>query len=853
MRVCVLVAAVCSLTVLTPLTGAQQAQAVAGNGPLTLETDSPSRFIAAHGRRALIAGYASAALDVWAYPFQVLGGYRVAFREAGVATATDGAEIMRRVIYAPDSVTRIYLGPDFVVREKLFVPLDEPGAILTYSVEGGKALEIDVHATPVLNLMWPAALGGQEVAWNASLPGFVLSEPAYGFSAAVGSAEIVAHDSTENRAMHGAAESGLGFTLRTDSAGVARVLVALNPPHAADRGLLLRKLMSDAARLETEAAAHYREVEENAVQVQTPDEEVNSAFAWAETALDQAWVCNPGLGCGYVAGYGPNRGPRRPQYDWFFAGDGLMAADAALTAGDRAHAREELKFILRYQDSKSGMIWHELSQSAKFLDWAGKYPYMFVHVDITFQFLGSVVRYVVASGDTAFVSENWAALEAAYRYCQSVIDPATGLPRIPPDKEGGDEQDRMTDDLGLSTSWVDAAESFAQLARLSGHAAPADEATRQAARARASIPARYWDEGQSFWISGHNEAGRSMMERRSGPTEALGMRLFSERQNEQLLDEFASSAFETDWGARSVGAGSEGFNPESYSKGSVWPVQTASLAQAYWQAHRPVTALALWRTLLPVARLDSLGHMTEVLAGDFYRPQAESVPEQTWSSAGFIEATMHGLLGLDVDSAARRMVFAPRLPAEWNDVSIARIQIGGAHVRLALDRSGEAMALKIGNDGEPFKLVFTPDLALGAKLKGATFNRQTVAAVIENHPQQTEARVEVTVPHGESELQLDVAGGVRVIPDGTEPRLGEPSAGVRIIDVRLAAGKLTVVADVPADRESHVRIRSAWPAASVSGATVKPMKDGQAEIVFAAERGAAGAYRRARAVVELKP
>ena len=47
------------------------------------------------------------------------------------------------------------------------------------------------------------------------------------------------------------------------------------------------------------------------------------------------------------------------------------------------------------------MIWHELSQSADPADWATRYPYMFVHVDITFHYLTVVERYVSASGDTA--------------------------------------------------------------------------------------------------------------------------------------------------------------------------------------------------------------------------------------------------------------------------------------------------------------------------------------------------------------------------------------------------------------------------------------------------------------------
>jgi glycogen debranching enzyme len=820
---------------------------------LNTEAVAPQRFIAVHGRRALVDGYASEGLEVWAYPFQIVSGYRVAFRPAGATTATDGADILRRVIYEPDSVTRIYLGPGFTVREKIFVPLNEPGAIFTYRVEGGKQVDIEIHATPVLNLMWPAAVGGQSTAWNASLQAFVLSEPANGFTAVMGSPEIAAHDQPDNRTSHGAAEAGMGFTVRPGASGVTRVFIALNPPHAADGGLLLKKLIADSDALEAEAAAHYGEAELSLLHVETPDERVNQAIAWAEIALDQAWVCNPDLGCGYVAGYGPSRGARRPQYDWFFAGDGLVAADAALAAGDRIHARDELQFILRYQDKKTGMIWHELSQSAGFLDWANKYPYMYVHVDITFQFLGSVARYAAATGDRGFVTGNWPAIEAAYRYCLTLIDPETGLPRISADKEGGDEQDRMSDDLGLSAGWVDAAASFAQLAALGGHAALADEASRAAQHARASIPAHYWNDADAFWISGHTGSGAPMAERRSSPAEALTLHLFNPQQSEHLLDQIASSDFQTDWGSRGVGAGSAAFDPESYAKGSVWPVHTAGLAEAFWSEHRPVTALQLWRALLPLVRLDSLGHMPEVLAGDFYRPQIESVPEQTWSSAGFLQATIHGLLGLRADSSSNHLAFAPQLPAEWSGVSISQIQISGASVSLALQRTGEGFTLKIANSGAPFQFEFAPDLPLGATLRGAMLNHRPIAATVENHSQQTIARVAVTVPHGESDLQLALQGGVSIIPDVPEPQLGDASVGIRIVDVHLAARELTLVVDVPASQASRLRLKSAWEVAGASGATAKQIEAGLEELTFAADQNASAPYHRVEATIEFKP
>jgi glycogen debranching enzyme len=820
---------------------------------LTEDTFASRRFLAVHGRRGVLQGYATEGLEFWAYPFQIFSSYRVAFRPSGATTAIDGAEILSRVIYQPDSITRVYIGPNFIAREELFVPLDRAGAIITYSMQSENQVKIEVHATPVMNLMWPAALGGQSVQWNPALSAFILAEPSHGFTAAFGSPQIAAHDDPGNRTLHGVAETGLGFTLHPTNSGVAQVYVALNPARAADPGLLLRELIRDGESLHAEAAAHTSAVLENTLQVETPDERINRVIAWTEAGLDQAWVCNPDLGCGYVAGYGPSRAERRPQYEWFFAGDGMVAADAAISDGDRDRARDELEFILRYQDAKTGMIWHELSQSASFVDWAGKFPYMFVHVDITFQFLGALDRYVTASGDIDFVRRHWQAIEAAYRYCLSTIDPSTGLPRIPADKEGGDEQDRMSDDLGLSTSWIAAASSFAHLAALTGHADLGAGAATASQRARDAVPGRYWDNAQIFWIAGHTLAGKAMSERRAGPVEGLTLHLFSPQQNAALLDQLASASFQTDWGTRSIASGSVGFDPESYGKGSVWTLGTANMAAAFWSEHRPITALAVWRSMLPLAWLDSPGHLHEVLAGDFYRPQIESVPEQTWSSAGFLDATIHGLLGIEVDSLTNTLVFAPRLPAEWRDLSIAHIRLSAAYLSLALHRDDNGLALGIDNPGRPCKFHFRPDVPLGASLVRATLNHKAVPATIENHAQQTEAQVNMDVPHGKSELRVDLRGGISVIPEMREPHAGDPSVGLHVVDVVLAERRLSVTADVPADRESHLRLKTVWKIEGVDGATLQTVGPGLVELTVPATAGTLASYRRAVVTMELTP
>ena len=207
-------------------------------------------FCCGYGRRAIIDGYADE-LEIWTYPFQIVRNYQVAFRARGTTTSISGRDILSRIDYEPDSVTRVYLGPDFVVREKLFVPLNEPGAILSYEVQSKTPIDILVHAVPVLDLMWPASLGGQSVSWNGSLSAFVLAAPADGFTATVGSPDMVAHDEIVNRATHSEGVE-LAFTLRSSDTDVATLYVALNPRHTSDPGAIFHRLLSDRKTFEAE-------------------------------------------------------------------------------------------------------------------------------------------------------------------------------------------------------------------------------------------------------------------------------------------------------------------------------------------------------------------------------------------------------------------------------------------------------------------------------------------------------------------------------------------------------------------------------------------------------------------------
>lgn len=813
-----------------PAASAQSSEAGAAFAPesLSLTTDAvaPRRFVAVHGRRALLDGYADSGLEVWAYPTQLIQNYQVGFRPQGMTSEIPGATILRRIVYRPDEITRIYIGPNFIVREKLFVSLNAPGAILTYAVESRDPVDIVVHFVPVLNLMWPAGIGGQDVNWNAAASGYLLTEQSHRFSAVVGSTAIVAHDEIFNRASSSATPEGLAFTVRPGGSSrdrTASVVVASGDGNAVSLHTLVQTLTDTRDALEKEAAQHYVDLRSNAVQIETPDATLNRDLAWAEVALDQAWVCNPYLGCGLVAGYGPSRGARRPQYAWFFAGDAMVAVHALLSAGENDRARDALDFIAKYQDPKTGMIWHEMSQSAGLIDWVGKYPYMFVHVDISFQYLNTVAEYVAISGDKSFLRDHWRSVQSAYRYCESLIDPKDGLPHIPQGKEGGDEQDRMSDELTLSASWVEASKSFAEMATWMGDAGQATQATAASEKARGSAGKRYWDEKEKFWIDGYSPSGKEIVNRSGSGDVVITQHLFPEPQEQSLLDQLASASFQTDWGMRSTSTSSSVFDPDSYAKGSVWAVGTAAAATVFWNGHRPGTAFSIWSGLIPWASLDSLGHMDEVLAGDYYHEQTESVPEQTWSSASFFQTAVRGLLGLQIDGVTRQVIFAPHFPVDWNAVRVRNIQLPKAKIDFVWTRTNDGSELEAINGGDPIHLIYSPEIPLGSKLKGATWNGKPIHARLEEHSQDAHATVDQELPHGTSHIALNYSGGVSLVMPQVQPLVGNPSRAMKLIGVKLNGSIYTVDAQVDSTQASHFQLRTDRKVVAVQGASWKAL------------------------------
>ena len=699
---------------------------------MTLTTEHPGgrQFLAQPGERAIVQGYAGHGLEAWIYPFQILRDYRVSIVEDGGAL-TPVASLLTSTSVRPESVERVYTGQDFKLVEHWFVPRDKAGVVMSYRLTGTRRLRIQVAFEPVLDLMWPGGIGGQESAWDAKLHAFDIHETTDRFHAYIGSPQANGHSDPTSYAEPWREHRELSLTLPLSPGGdPATVQMTLTIRGKYDGVLEYRTLLLSSQKEEEQARADYAAQLGRMVDLRTPDEAANRAFEWAEIALEQAWVCNPYLGCGLIGGYGPSRDTRRPQYDWFFGGDGLTATDGLNAGGDHDRVKEEFAFLRRYQDKKNGMMWHEISQSAGLLDWS-KYPFQFRHVDISMDYVQTAAAVWKASNDRQWLKENWSSIEAAYRYSVSVCDPVSGLPLIPAGMQGQNEQLAMRDELSLSMGMLAAEEGYASLAEALGEQQESQKAHQTAAKLRATIRQRYWDDTASFVYQGFTRSGAPVAQSKA-PVDALSGHAFSEEQQNALIKRLLLPDFLTAWGIRSTPSSDPAYNPSSYATGSVWAIANAAATIALWSHGYDASAFSIWSKLAAATTIDAPGHLDEVFSGEEFRPLNVSVPEQTWSSAGFVSATVRGLLGYQGNGVTRVVQLAPHLRPGWEKLSVKRLPFGNNTIDVDVVRAGEGVEVDLAaghkrdRAEQPEKYSVTVELSCSAPQATVDGNAATI-------------------------------------------------------------------------------------------------------------------------------
>ncbi|GAI98485.1 unnamed protein product, partial [marine sediment metagenome] len=263
----------------------------------------PGRYFESVGQKSAVLGNEDGNVEIWIYPYKVLHNFQLYFLIEDEKKIVEGREVVSRIDVYPHQTTLRYVHSSFTVEEIFFSPLKESGVAILLSIETIKPLSVIVSFTPDLRPMWPAGLGGQYSYWDSEKKYFVLSEGTGKNVALVGSP---AGEQFSSGPAHALPEGDIKIKIHVEPEDSNRIFfpIYFSASHdgrtRADE--VYSRLGKDLEELYSEKFRHFEKLEKEYLSVQTPDGSLNQAFQWAKVAVDKAFVCNPQLGCGLVAG-----------------------------------------------------------------------------------------------------------------------------------------------------------------------------------------------------------------------------------------------------------------------------------------------------------------------------------------------------------------------------------------------------------------------------------------------------------------------------------------------------------------------------------------------------------------------
>jgi glycogen debranching enzyme len=658
------------------------------------------------GPRGAVLGQQDGSCEVWLFPWKIFSNLRLSVSMQNYAVPIDVNPHAASIDVQPDETTITYSHANFTIRQIMLAPKSgSPGAMIFFSFESVRPMDVTFSFHPDMQRMWPAESPDRPSPEWVPSPGgsgfyiLHLNFPDHAAALALPTAQAGILPPYQERAAYWPLQFVLHFDPRQDAGKFYPLLMTFADSSAtATKAVFaasLAQLDAQAQSVFSANQSYYRDFLAQHTSIDTPDANLNDAFSWAETAIDQLRVETP-IGSGHqalTAGFYGSGDAARPGFGWFFGRDALWTLYAVDSYGDFGATKQEIQFLIDHQRA-DGKIMHEWSQTANLVDWASL-PYQWAAADSTPLFIMAVNDYLHISGDTAFVASIWPSLQRAWTFETSHDSNGDGIYN---NSEGSGWVESWVPSMPRQEIYLAALDeqaslAFAHLASAAGHADLATAASQRAQRIAPVIEQEYYlpdQQNYAFsWNDGQRDATATIF-----PSVAWWDGDFRLDHRESMLERWASSEFSTDWGTRDLSDRTSFYDPISYHQGSVWPLFTGWVSLAEYRAGHPLSAYAHLMQNANLTWAQDPGDVTELLSGQFYQVLGRSTAHQLWSSAMVLSPVLRGLFGLAWDDAGHALSVTPHLPATWDRATIHRIPFGRGTLDLTFRREGRVLLVQ---------------------------------------------------------------------------------------------------------------------------------------------------------------
>jgi len=785
----------------------------------------PRSYFDVLGQKSAVLGRENGNAEIWIYPYKVLHNFQLYFLIEDENEIIEGKDVAKRIDVYPHQTIIHYVHSSFKVEEVFFTPLREAGAVVLLSVESIKPLSVVASFTPDLKPMWPAGLGGQYSYWDNEKRYFVISEGTRKNVALVGSPK---GERFSSGPAHALPEGDMKIKIHVEPEAAKRTFSPLfiSASHAGRKQAEDRysRLSNDLEKLYQEKSSHMDRLLSEQLSVRTPNTLLNQAFQWAKVAVDDAFVCNPQLGCGLVAGYGLSGRSERPGFAWYFGGDTFFNSWAINSYGSFDVTRQGLALIRKNQ-REDGKIMHELSQGAGFIPWFDEYPYGYYHAETSPYYIVSLHDYLKSSGDINFIKESWPSIKKAYQYVLNADTDGDGLMENTvaglAALELGAFLKNTKSDIYLAALSTEAHRVFSELALLMKDEALSNGARRSFDRALKALREKFWVEEKKRYAHAVTTEDKPLMETTVWPFMPLFFRQLPPERAGFILDLFASSEMSTDWGVRSLSPESAYYDPQNYNYGTVWPFLTGYACLAEYNYGRSLSGYSHLMHLAHNTFIGALGDCDELFSGEFFTPLETSVPHQVFSSSPVITCLVRGLFGLEGNAMNREIQFRPSIPGSWEDVEVRNFRVGKDVFHFNIQCSLSRVALQIEPQAkESYHLHFSPSLGFGTRVNSVRVNGEEMEFSAEEDKGEVRCLISLEVA-GKTDVEIETENGICLNFPPHIPQIGDKTTGLKIIRTLYNENELRILVEGLGGREYTLNLSTSRAVVSAREAEVE--------------------------------
>jgi glycogen debranching enzyme len=408
-----------------------------------------------------------------------------------------------------------------------------------------------------------------------------------------------------------------------------------------------------------------------------------------------------------------------PWYNCMFGRDALITAWQCLPLGcpfPRAVLTRLAELqgtrVNRWNDEEPGKILHELRVGQ--LSLTGKIPFypFYGTVDASLLYVILLAETYRFTGDRQILQDFIGAAEACLRWAAEYGDiDGDGFveywmrsPRDYHNQAWKDSSDavvypdgRIVPDpiaiVEVQGLYYAALCDAAEIYRVLGKRARADECERRAADLFERFNEQYWLPDEEFYAYGLDPDKQPIRSIASNPGQLLWTRIVPPDRAARVVKRLMAEDSFCGWGIRTLSCHNGAYAPLMYQRGSIWPHDNAIIALGmkrcgHWE---PVNHIA--EGIFAASSYFADGCLPELWAGldrvetlwPVLYPEA-NVP-QAWA-AGSVPMLLRAILGIEPDVERRRLIVQPTLPDWLDELTIRQLPFADGSVDLRFSGRG---------------------------------------------------------------------------------------------------------------------------------------------------------------------